>query len=141
MPRHLPRATLCSQVRPIDVCALSSAPLQGFGSSSVSPNLVDGRPAARRSCVETATRQRKPPSQTKLVVVGASQRRMYPGEARELEPRMQRESVGAALEARGSDRFDALQSVIEAGAVQEQCLRRQLRVTTVVQIGLERLDE
>src|SRR4051812_37069039 len=49
-----------------------SAPLQGFGSLLRPSNLEDGRPAARRSCVETATRQRKPTSQPWLVRVGPS---------------------------------------------------------------------
>src|SRR4051794_37107402 len=105
-----------------------SAPLQGFGSLLRPSNLEDGRPAARRSCVETATRERKPTSQPWLVAVGPSQRRMHAHQACELEPGMQREPVRTALERRPRDRLDALQAVVEAGAMEEQGLGRELGV-------------
>src|SRR4051794_36086047 len=64
---------------------------------------------------------------------------MRPDQPRELEPRVQGEPVGAALQGRPGDRLDALPAVVEARPVQEQRLRRELRVAAVVQVGLERL--
>src|SRR3954465_15476554 len=106
----------------------------GTGCSSVEITLCDGRPAARRPFVETATRERKPTSQATLVGVGTSQRRMHPDQAGELEPGMQRQAVRAALQRRPGDRLDPLQAVVQTGAVQEQCLRGELRVAAVVEV-------
>src|SRR3954454_84178 len=97
-----PAASRAVQPNTANRCVrMFSAPLQWVRVVLRPPNLVDGQPAARRSCVETATRQRKPTSQTTLVVVGAFQHRMHAGEARELEAGVQREPVRARLEAGG----------------------------------------
>src|SRR3954454_22422105 len=90
-----PAASRAVQPNAANRCVrMFSAPLQWVRVVLRPPNLVDGQPAARRSCVETATRQRKPTSRTKLVVVGASQRRMQSNQARELQAGMQGEPVG-----------------------------------------------
>src|SRR5687768_9060167 len=93
-------------------CArISSAPLQWARvRPPPHPNLLDGRPAVRRSCVGTATRQPRPASQAFLLSVGAFQRRMYAHQAGELEPGMQRQPVRAALEAGSGNGLDALQA-------------------------------
>ncbi len=104
-------------------------------------NLEDGRPAARRANVETAMRQRKPTSQPALVRVGSSQRRVCAHQPCELEPGVQCETVGTALERAVRDGLDALQPVVQRRPVQEQRFCGQLGVTAVVQVGLERLHE
>src|SRR4051794_17970446 len=143
----LPQAAAVTASKPVQpntanrCVRMFSAPLQGFGSLLRPSNLEDGQPAARRSCVETATRQRKPTSQPWLVRVGPSQRGMHAHQARQLESGMQREAVGTALERRPGDALDALQAVVQAGAMEEQRLGGELGVAPVVEVSLERLDQ